>query len=212
MPSIGFTLSDPQLAYSKSIIATDGWRLSFTAELGNSVHQHVDLTTEEGTLDNVDGFLGFQSIEDGSAPEGKGHGTLSYWEGSKDNLFGSHPTYNVELWVSNEQLRRIQQTMADGLPLRGVNVEVSGLQYGWEPDGSGKKWDNAKDKTLQIEGYRLFFGTTLVELTDIEPDAPEPTVETGMKTLVAVRDLQKTVHYIFYALLALVIITIVWKR
>lgn len=203
MPNIGFSLTNPQLTYSKSLYATDGWRLSFTAELGNRVHQHVDLTTEEKSLDMLDGSLGFQAVDEGAMPEGKGHGTLSYWEGSKEPLFGSPPAYNIELWVPAAQLQRIQQTMADGLPLLGINIDVPSLQFGWDPDGSGKKWDNAKDSIVQIDGYRLFFGIKPVELVDIEPDPLEQYVDTDAKSLIAIRQLQKTVQYILFAITAL---------
>jgi len=153
MPNVGFILSEPQVTYWDEEYGSDGWRLGFEANLANSYRQHVDLTTDEGDLRNIDGAVSFEPISR-QAYMGFEKGAMTYWKGFDD----VPPKYLVTLRLPDGELARLMKTIADGSPLLSVNVAVDDMEYGWEPDGSGMKWDNVAKCAIEVKGYRLFFG------------------------------------------------------
>ena len=201
MPNIGLILSKPQVTYWDSEFGSDGWRLGFEACLANSYRQHVDLTTNDGDLRNLDGTVSFEPISK-QAYMGFEKGAMTYWKGS-DDVIGPFPArYLVTLRLPDEDLARLMKTIADGLPLLSVNVSVDDMAYGWEPDGSGMKWDNATKPAIEVKGFGLFFGKH--EEKEVVPDPPEPAVETDIKMLVALREIRQGFRYILYALIAVI--------
>lgn len=37
-----------------------------------------------------------------------------------------------------------------------ISIDVSGMTYDWQPDGSGKKWDNKSSPEVPISSIRFF--------------------------------------------------------
>lgn len=204
MPNVGLILSMPQVTYCDDEYLSDGWRLGFEASLANSFRQHIDLTTAEGDLRNLDGAVSFEPISK-QAYMGFEKGAMTYWKGSDDVIGPFRPRYLVTLRLPDDDLARLMKTIAAGLPLLSVNVAVDDMEYGWEPDGSGMKWDNATKRAIEVKGYRLFFGKH--EEREIVPDFPEPAIETNIKILTALRDTREAIRYILCALIALIVVT-----
>ena len=209
MPHIGLLVSRPRRTFSRGGFASSGWYMSFDASLARSWTQEVELTTEEGFKD-LEGHVGFVDA-DAREPDYEGHdvGTLSYHQGRHDAyLDGTAPAFLVTLRLPRADLDPLIASVAIGPALRSLNIDVPGLEYGWAPDGSMKKWDNAANPRLPIEGFRLFFGEP--EEEEIEPD-PVPLIEPGpafTRHDLEMTRLVTTARYILFAVVALVAVVI----
>lgn len=192
MVAVSFIVTNPSASFSDQKYGFEGWGISFRAELSNSFRQHVELSSQEEELKNLDGVIRFFDRNPDKTEHQK-KGTIFYWKGSDDNVFPDPPGYTVTIFLEKSDYENINRTIGDGLPLYTVRIDVEGMKYGWEPDGSGKKWDNINNPTLEIEGYTLFFGEP--EEEEIVPDPPEPKVDTLPKLLAEVRAVNSKTTY-----------------
>lgn len=208
MPSVGFIVGQPSLVFRQNLIGSDGWRLGFDIQLANSFRQKVSLTTEEESLSNLDGSLAFEDTN--SEPYlGFTAGSLSYWEGCDDEFYGHPSSYTLVIRLPPDELRNLRDAIAQGNSLQSVSVRVPAMKYGWQPDGSGKEWDNAANPGLEIDAFALYFGKP--EEEEVVPDPPETEVNTEVKSLLALRDVQRTLSYILLALIGLILVTYIRK-
>ncbi|MDX3885399.1 MAG: hypothetical protein QHC65_13320 [Sphingomonas sp.] len=195
------------MTYDNSPFGSNGWRLSFKSQLANAWHQRVELTTEEKFVD-LDGTVAFQDADTTEAYHGHQKGSLTYWKGHDDIIQGTPPSYLVNIRLPGADLARLTQTVVDGMPLQSVNIEVP-IEYGWEPDGSGKKWDNTANPAVEIESYHLFFDQP--EEEEIVPDPPEETIDPHAKILTEVRAIARTSRHVLYAFIAAVV-ALLWLK
>ena len=212
MPSIGLVVRDPQVTFRDFHTAPEGWRFTFKAGLANSWTQSVELTTDHD-FNNLDGTVAFEDAGTRDPYMGFAKGSLSFWEGSSDIISPQPPSYLATIRLPSADLERLMRTVADGLPLASINIDLDGsgegIKYGWEPDGSGKKWDNAAHPALEIKGFSLYFGRPQEE--ELVPDPPEPEIKTDVKVLEAVREVARNTSYLIYAIIGLAAV-MVWKR
>lgn len=193
MVSVSFIVANPSASFSDGEYGRAGWAISYSAELANSFRQHVELTSDEKEMKNLDGTIQFvESNPDTTEPEKKG--MIHYWKGSDDLIFPAPPCYNLTIFLPSADYEDLRRTAGAGLPLRTVRIDVEGMKYGWEPDGSGKKWDNISTPTLEVVGCALFFGHP--EEEEIVPDPPEPTLDTLPKILTEVRAINTKTTYV----------------
>ena len=206
MPSVGFIVGRPSLVFRQGLIGSDGWRLSYDIHLANSFRQKVSLTTEEESLSNIEGTLAFEDTN--SDPYlGFPAGSLSYWKGRDDDDIDGYPSrYTVVIRLPSDAMQSLRDGIAQGTPLQSVSVRVPGMKYGWQPDGSGKEWDNATNAALEVDGFALHFGQP--EEEEVVPDPPETEVNTEVKSLIAIREVHRTLGYIFFALVGLIVLVI----
>jgi len=205
MPSIGLAVSNPVVTYSgNSYGGRGGWRLSFEGVLADSLSHHVDLTTEEKEFSNLAGTVAFEEADGKEPCEGFVKDALTYWKAINDSLDPQPASWLATIHMPSKDLQRLLKTIADSLPLRSVNIDADGLEFGWEPDGSGKKWDNAATPALAIKGYRLFFGSP--EKQEILPDPPEPEIQTDLWMLTEAREARKSISYLTYAVIGLIVV------
>jgi hypothetical protein len=198
MPHVGLLLNKPTLTFDNGEFGSKGWRLSFKSELANAWHQQVELTTDD-KFEDLDGTVAFEDADGSEAYKGHGKGSLTFWKGRDDPIDGRPPAYLATIRMPSTDLARLTQTIIDGLPLRSVNIDVP-IEYGWQPDGSGKKWDNAANPAVAIEGYRLFFGEA--EEEEVLPDPPETAIDHTPKILAELRNVGRTLNYLLYAVIA----------
>lgn len=207
MPNVGLKVVNPSMTLSHHDQGTKTWRLSFEASLANGWRQSVELTTDHkfeelnGTVDfettEIEGYKGFEK------------GSLSFWHASGDEISPMPPSYLATIRLHPDDHQRLLDMLAGGLPLMSVNIDVPDMSYGWEPDGSGKIWDNAEKPAIEIKGYRLFFGKA--DAGELLEDLPEPEIQTDAKILTAIRDLKHTSRWTLYAFIALTFVML-WKR
>lgn len=126
-------------------------------------------------------------------------------------FFGTPPSWLVTIRLPGPDLERLIESVTNGLPLRSANIEVP-IEHGWQPDGSGKKWDNAAHPLVAIESYRLFFGEPEVE--ELIPDVIEtdPAFQTEMKILKEIGSVAQNTRYILFGVLAAIILLLWWRR
>jgi hypothetical protein len=206
MPTVSLLIRDPKLTYTNDEFNPGSWRLSFRADLANGYRQHVDLTSDERTMADLDGTVAFEP-DTTEAYMGFEKGSLTYWKGSSDDIHPNPPNYLATLRMPQDDLTSLMKTIADGLPLMSVNISVDDMEYGWEPDGSGKKWDNATKPKIEITGYRLFFGQR--DEDDEVHQAVEPVDQTPERVLSAIRDVGSRVSYLLYAIALLIVIALI---
>lgn len=210
MAHVGILVGKPTRTFSRGrSVNSQGWYLSFDAGLARAWTQEVELTSEEKFAD-LAGHVGFIDA-DAREPDYEGHdvGTLSYHKGSDDTFGGSPSAFYVTLRMRRADLDQLIATVANGPWLRGLNIEVPGLQYGWAPDGSDKKWDNVTNPCLPLESFRLFFGEP--EEEEIEPD-PVPLADPGppfTRQDLEMSRIATSSRWIAYLLVAVIVILLV---
>ena len=69
-----------------------------------------------------------------------------------------HPfpaSYIVEILLFDTQLNELLAAARCGRAPSRISVDVEGMEYDWQPDGSGKKWDNKASPHLRIVSARF---------------------------------------------------------
>jgi hypothetical protein len=204
MAHVGLIVSKPQVTYRDLEYGHEGWRLSFSAKLANSWVQEIELSSGH-EFNSLEGTVAFEN-DAKEAYEGHAKGSLTFWEGSDDAISPRPASYLATIRFPAVDLERLMKTLADGLPLRSVNVHIgSGMKYGWQPDGSGKNWDNVANPALEITGYTLYFGEADEEEDEEEvvSDLPDLEIKTDVKVLEAVREVSRNTTHLLYAIIAL---------
>jgi hypothetical protein len=154
MPIVNFVLDNAKTAIGSGNLGRPVWLLSFTAHLADACHQHVDLTTDEGGLQNLEGILTFEAS---SSPPYMGfeNGFLMYFRAWDDDISPTPASFQMMLRMEESDLFRLMDAVIAGTKLLRVSVSVDQMEYGWEPDGSGMRWDNASHPHIEIGGYQL---------------------------------------------------------
>ena len=207
MPDIALLVGQPRITFTDSKFLTNGWHLAYRATLAQSWRQRIELVSGDD-FKQLDGWVGFQDSEAAEPYLGHQKGTLYFSKGSDAQFYERGPSYTSTIRLPAADLQRLLRTIASGTPLKSVNIEVP-IDYGWEPDGSGKKWDNVTTPAVEIEGFQLFFGEP--ENEEIIPDRPEDAIESDEKSLKKLREIAQASRLTLYAVLALGI-AILWFK
>ena len=77
-------------------------------------------------------------------------GMLSYWAESKYSDDFSPESCNASLAIPDVRFESLLSILQTGCLPERINISVSGLTYGWEPDGSAKEWDVKTNKSAPI--------------------------------------------------------------
>lgn len=144
------------------------WSVGFELYLG--WHEKVRVTTEEEELKNLEGGVAF-TVRDKSMPKDE-WGELYYSPGRNDDIMPSPPGYSVFLTLDQSDHDRLVSLVQNGVPLTKLSIKTGkGVKYGWEPDGSGKDWDNEQFPKVKVLGFTLNFGTDQGDVLDddVEP-------------------------------------------
>lgn len=170
MPFIEFDVRRPVIRldagrYTERPSWSVAFELYFARQFGG---EEVRLKTEEKELCHLNGRVGFAvRDEQGGAAE---KGELYYSPGREGDIMPSPAAYSVSLWISPEQNDRLISLVQSGVPLTRLSIETGdGVEYGWEPDGSGKEWDNLASPKVSLMGFSLHFGAHEDDL--LEEDA-----------------------------------------
>ncbi|MGJ3646946.1 hypothetical protein ACLB0R_00555 [Sphingomonas sp. GlSt437] len=200
--------SKPTLNFNNGAFGVNGWRLSFTSELADAWHQEVELTSGE-RLNDLNGTIVFENADTSEPHMGWAKGSLTYWEGRDDLIDGRAASYLITIRLSNDDLTRLTQSIMTGMLLKKVNIDVP-IEYGWQPDGSGKKWDNLAKPRVEIEGYSLILAKLDCEASVADPGEIKDDLKSSQ--LMDLQRISKTVAYILYALVIVLVVLIVRLR
>ncbi|MCW5576762.1 MAG: hypothetical protein KIT13_11770 [Burkholderiales bacterium] len=81
----------------------------------------------------------------------KATGLLTYWGAIEDELDPHPAAYFAEVWLKPEIFEHVLSTARLGKMPSQISIQVvGGIKIGWEPDGSGKEWDNKDHPNLPI--------------------------------------------------------------
>jgi hypothetical protein len=75
-----------------------------------------------------------------------------------------------------------------------ISLEIEGMHYDWQPDGSGKKWDNRNNPHVKINSVRLLVPLSAIDVQpgiDVEPFAPNRS-----PTRVQIQELTSTLQHL----------------
>lgn len=107
-------------------------------------------------------------------------GTASYhaeWN-SRDGLDQSPASILFDIYTPSDVMASLVRFAENGRFVKQVTVEVRGMDYGYAPDGSEKRWpDNADNKMLPI--VNVSYDLPLLERPEDEPEPGEPTTPVG---------------------------------
>ena len=151
------------------------WSVGFELYFGGW-HEKVRVSTGEEELSKLDGRVGF-TVRAKDIPADVA-GELIYAPGRDDDLMPSPPGYSVFLMLEQEDHDRLVSLVQDGVPLRKLTIKTDeGVAYGWEPDGSGKDWDNKQFPKVKVRGFTLQFGTDEDDSLDEEAEPSRSILE-----------------------------------
>ena len=79
-------------------------------------------------------------------------GTLTYSEETELDIATYPASYEVEAWIGPSHFDQLLRAARQGKMPSSMRVDVAGdgIKYGWEPDGSGKDWDNKEKPQLAV--------------------------------------------------------------
>lgn len=218
-------------------VAGDGkWALNLKVKLAG--RERLELGTGEelgglGKPDEIDLHLSFREtkpelvewanertkdVEDTLSREGDTVcGTVSYhaeWQ-SKDGLEGHPASISFDIYTPPDVMASLVRFAENGRFVKSVTVEVDGMEYGWAPDGSMKKWArNADNKFLPIlsVNYELpLLEVPALDYDDDETTALVPQTAVGADLAPLMREMLKFQKWALYAL-AIIAAAAIWMR
>ena len=124
--------------------------------------EKVTLSTDEN-FEQLDGNLSiFERTSDEPNEDEILLGTIRYSE-KLDTVDLTLPaSYNVYIYLPKARFEILLAAVSRGQKPSEImiNIEEGGMQYGWQPDGSGKVWDNKTTPELLIKS--ITFITPLI--------------------------------------------------
>jgi hypothetical protein len=91
-------------------------------------------------------------------------------------------SYYIDLHISQSQFDRVQRLVELGsVPVLNIDLGDDSLfkkdgeaaiKYGWEPDGSGKEWDNKNHQHLPIKGFTFIAKVGVSDDTEDDENGP----------------------------------------
>lgn len=219
-------------------VAGDGkWSLTFKVKLAG--RESLELGTGEelgrfGKANEIDMHLTFREtkpelvewatertkdVKDTFSHEGDiVCGTVSYhaeWQ-SKDGLDGHPASILFDIYTPPDVLASMVRFAENGRFVKSVTVEMRGMEYGWAPDGSVKKWPhNADNKFLPI--VNVNYELPLLEEPEPDYDDDETKAQRAPQTAVGadlaplMREMLKFQKWALYAL-AIIAGAAIWMR
>lgn len=121
--------------------------------------ESVKLATEED-FDKLDGVLRLVEQE-GEEPTNETQIGWLYYTPEIDGVdFHHKATYTVDVTLPKPRFEALLTAVNQGRLPSEISITTEGMSYNWQPDGSGKIWDNKN--TPQIPIKAMFFIVPLV--------------------------------------------------
>lgn len=135
--------------------------------------------TVKGEPEPLESLEGTVSVRAGPLdPDRELCGQLSYFPAQPDDIDYRPASYAADVVVTTQQFMELLQCASQGILPSLISLDVSGLQYGWEPDGSGKVWDsvvgNERHKDVKEVTFSFPLGWTPNAPRQDEDEHPPP--------------------------------------
>ncbi len=197
MPSITLDIRSAKLVSkfgSDYGVSHDGrWAITFAVKLW--WRERLELGTGEKP-DELDMHLTFRAVDSGlvgwatertknvedtfKSDSDKLCGTVSYHKAREDpdGLRGRPASILFDIYTPPDAMASMVRFAENGRFVKSVTVELRGMEYGYAPDGSEKRWpDNADNKMLPI--VNVSYELPLLEQPEDYPEPGEPTTSVG---------------------------------
>ena len=224
MPIFDLTATSAKLTNSFGepfIGTTDRWRLTLAVKMGWL--DRLTLATGEDPrelvlyLNFIHANVGERSFLDvkGQEPR-KGIGVLHYLKGRKGDFDSTPPTLIFENYVTNQQMDQLVAMAMVGRYPTSLTVSVAddaGIKYGWEPDGSGKEWDNQTYPRVAIEAvsFEVPVSPPGVEDNGSGSESGKPVAQTEVELLAALNTITRLLQWLLGAAIVLGL-SLLWRR
>jgi hypothetical protein len=183
----------------------DNWHLALTATL--------DGVLSVATGEKIEDFViyvtlkrhpnGVMSPWPVKGYEKKAIGELCYFEGHADNFSSVPPTLIFQVYIGEAQMRVLLEFAQHGRFPREISIDVEGVEYDWQPDGSGTKWDNAAEKRVPVTAIK-FSIPVIDESVTSDRAAPDPKkTPIGIDLVPELRKVARRQQWTLYLLLVL---------
>jgi hypothetical protein len=130
--------------------------------LGNTRLKHREsgkLATEED-FDKLDGVLRLVEHEGEEPTNDNPTGWLYYTPEIDQVDFHHKATYTIDVKLPKARFEALLTAVNQGRLPSEISITIAGMSYDWQPDGSGKIWDNKNNPQIPIRA--MFFIVPLV--------------------------------------------------
>lgn len=132
-----FEKSRPYISYRVRLDSNESIMLSSGENFGDlddrvTVHSYVDSSSGKSNV-----------------------GQVFYFPASADRFDSISASYIVDVRMPTAQMDELLAAARAGRMPSMISVEIDAMEYDWQPDGSGKKWDNKNARKLDV-GSVLF--------------------------------------------------------
>ena len=139
-------------------------------------------------------------------------GTLHYFAARDDDFHPFPPSFIVQTTIPASQFDELLSAAKFGRIPSEISADIEGMEYDWQPDGSGKKWDNKASPRLPVNSVR--FNVPLLPYTEDDGSGRRPSEKVMPATVLQVNQLMqrldshsseitKTLKHVFWAVVIL---------
>lgn len=183
--------------------------LSFRVQLAQ--RESIKLSSDE-KFENLDGRVTVFPDVGETQEDQNAFGTLHYFAARDDDFYPFPPSFIVQTTIPQGQFDELLSAAKFGRVPSKISVDIEGMEHDWQPDGSGKKWDNKASPRLPVNSVR--FSVPLIPYTD-EDGSERRRSENAMPATVLQVDqlmqrldnhtgeITKTLRHVFWAIVIL---------
>lgn len=131
---------------------TEGSYLSFRVRL--SGNESVTLSTGE-SFDDLNGRVTVKPDRGEQREQEKQVGSVHYLEAFDDDIHPQPASYIVQATLPPNRFIELLSAAQFGRVPSEISVSIEGMEYDWQPDGSGKKWDNKNSPYLPVSSVNF---------------------------------------------------------
>lgn len=159
--------SPPKLSYQVRLAKYEMIELSSGFSI---IHKETSLVEERERFRPLEGRLHvFAESDESNEADRKGIGPITYIPADGD--LNRTDTYFVEVLLPKVTVDELLAAARMGCRPSHIGIKVEGMDYGWAPDGSVKKWDNKAFPELDVVSVDFTFS----ERPTLSDEASSPT-------------------------------------
>jgi hypothetical protein len=125
--------------------------------------ESIKLSSDE-KFEDLDGRLMVFPDVGESHENPNGFGTLHYLAARDDDFHPFPPRFIVQTPIPAGHFDELLSAAKFGRIPSKISVDIEGMEYDWQPDGSGKKWDNKASPRLPVNS--VLFDVPLIPRTE----------------------------------------------
>ncbi len=200
--------------FGEMAVPSQNWRLAFTTK--SNWQETLELSSGEH-IEDVKLYVNIRALTEEVVTwlrdRGEGWrsaiGTAQYFAQIEGTLEGMPPSLIFEAYVPLDDLDRLHRLAAIGKMPTNIRLEVSGVDYNWRPDGSGKKWNTSNLPILPITdlsfGVPLFVSEETLERDPDVAEPPKPLIIVAPDLKAQLTEIKRSIQWTFAVMVVLVL-------